>query len=305
MRDPLVSVPVITYNSSKYIIEGLESIKAQTYKNIELIISDDCSTDNTVELCQEWLAENKDRFVRVELVTTDKNTGVSGNCNRAVRACQGEWIKMLSGDDKFLPYTIEGYIDYISMHPEVNICFAKLKLTGNNDGRIKNIIRFYNTLFKEIKNPKDQYRRYLKHHYIPGTGLIYRKEIWERIGGYNESYPFCEEYPFTLSILELGERVYYIDRELYVYNILENSLSNGEKPVWRNFRDQKRFFYDIKLKKMIKVGLFIYAYEDFATYYKNNIVFFENASKLRKIYAYALKAISPLTIMRKLNLYHF
>ena len=108
INNPLVSVPVITYNSSEYIIDGLESIKAQTYKNIELIISDDCSTDNTVELCRDWLENNKDYFVRVELVTTDKNTGVAGNCNRSVKACRGEWIRGLSGDDKFLPNTIQG-----------------------------------------------------------------------------------------------------------------------------------------------------------------------------------------------------
>ena len=53
---PLVSVVVITYNSAKFVIETLESVKSQTYKNIELIISDDCSTDDTVERCRLWLA---------------------------------------------------------------------------------------------------------------------------------------------------------------------------------------------------------------------------------------------------------
>ncbi len=54
-RETLVSIVVITYNSAKFILETLESSKAQTYKNIELIISDDCSTDNTVEICQQWI----------------------------------------------------------------------------------------------------------------------------------------------------------------------------------------------------------------------------------------------------------
>ena len=78
-NQPLVSVPVITYNSSKFVLETLESIKAQTYQNIELIISDDCSTDNTVELCQKWVEENKERFVRTQIITSDLNTGVSAN----------------------------------------------------------------------------------------------------------------------------------------------------------------------------------------------------------------------------------
>lgn len=69
---PLVSVSVITYNSAKTVIETLDSIKAQTYQNIELIVSDDCSTDNTVEICRDWLTKNEKRFVRMELITVEK-----------------------------------------------------------------------------------------------------------------------------------------------------------------------------------------------------------------------------------------
>ncbi len=56
-ENPLVSIIVCTYNSSKYVLETLESAKEQTYQNVELIVSDDCSTDNTVELCRKWIAE--------------------------------------------------------------------------------------------------------------------------------------------------------------------------------------------------------------------------------------------------------
>ena len=73
---PLVSVPVITYNSSKTVLETLDSIYNQTYQNLELIVSDDCSTDNTVGICREWIEAHKKRFVRTELLTVEKNTGV-------------------------------------------------------------------------------------------------------------------------------------------------------------------------------------------------------------------------------------
>ena len=58
MTEPLVSICVITYNSSKTVVETLESIKNQSYSNIELVVSDDCSPDNTVELVQQWLEKN-------------------------------------------------------------------------------------------------------------------------------------------------------------------------------------------------------------------------------------------------------
>ena len=64
MNGPLITVAIVTYNSSEFIVETLESIKSQTYHNIELIISDDCSTDTTVELCSNWIKENATHFVK-------------------------------------------------------------------------------------------------------------------------------------------------------------------------------------------------------------------------------------------------
>lgn len=67
-QDILVSVVVITYNSEKYILETLESIKTQSYKNLELIISDDCSKDDTVMICRDWLDKEGERFIRTKLI---------------------------------------------------------------------------------------------------------------------------------------------------------------------------------------------------------------------------------------------
>ena len=71
---PVVTISVITYNSSKYVLETLESIKAQTYPNIRLQICDDCSTDNTIELCKKWIKDNKERFVKTKIIIPPANT---------------------------------------------------------------------------------------------------------------------------------------------------------------------------------------------------------------------------------------
>ena len=97
--NPLITVGVIAYNSSEYILELLESIKAQSYQNVELIVSDDKSTDNTVAICEEWISKNKDRFVRAEVIVPEHNTGTAGNYNRALFAAKGEWMKFIDGDD--------------------------------------------------------------------------------------------------------------------------------------------------------------------------------------------------------------
>ena len=127
MKNPLVSIPIVTYNSATYIIETLESVKNQTYQNIELIVSDDCSTDDTVAKCREWIEINKERFGRAEVLTAERNTGVSTNLNRAEAACKGEWVKFLDGDDLLLPTCVEDYIEYVSAHPEIIYLFSSFE----------------------------------------------------------------------------------------------------------------------------------------------------------------------------------
>ena len=103
----LVSVYVVTYNSAEYVIETLNSVYNQTYNNIELIITDDASTDNTIELCKRWLNNHQDRFSDVQLVTSTINTGISANCNRAVKVAKGYWLKGIAGDDILLPNCVK------------------------------------------------------------------------------------------------------------------------------------------------------------------------------------------------------
>lgn len=86
LQQPLVFIIVFTYNSSKYLLETLESAKAKTYRNIELIVSDDCLTDDTVKLCKKWIDNNRTRFVRAELIITDTNTGIAANCDRRLKS---------------------------------------------------------------------------------------------------------------------------------------------------------------------------------------------------------------------------
>ena len=163
MKLPLVSIAVVTYNSSKTVLETLDSIKEQTYPNIELIISDDCSKDNTVELCRGWVEKNKGRFVRVEILTVETNTGVSANFNRADAASRGEWGKPIAGDDLLLPNAIQEYVNYIIVHPDVVYVFANGKCFGSNEEYTRRIAQeFTMDFFKWDKQKQLEYLCMLK-----------------------------------------------------------------------------------------------------------------------------------------------
>ncbi len=100
MKDK-ISVMVVTYNSEYTIEETLNSVLLQSYgaENIELIITDDCSKDNTVSIIKKWSVYNKNKFYRVVLIENSVNKGVSENCNIGWKACTSNWIKSIGGDD--------------------------------------------------------------------------------------------------------------------------------------------------------------------------------------------------------------
>ena len=126
--DSLVSIIIATYNSSSFVVETLESIVKQTWEKLELIITDDCSGDNTVELCQAWLKNNRERFIYAQILTFERNTGVAANANRGLYVAKGKWIKFLAADDTLKTNCIEDNILWTISHPEVKVLFSKIEV---------------------------------------------------------------------------------------------------------------------------------------------------------------------------------
>ncbi len=148
-QEPLVSIVVITYNSSKFVLETLESIRKQTYQNIELIISDDCSKDSTIDICRNWIEKNKNRFVKAELITVERNTGIAPNANRGLKVAKGEWIKFIAGDDMLISNCIDELILFIQKNDNLPISFL-----------VHGIIPFKNKKdFNVVYPPREAYAR--------------------------------------------------------------------------------------------------------------------------------------------------
>lgn len=225
---PLVSVIVITYNSSLTVIETLDSIYNQTYPNLELIVSDDCSPDNTVEICREWIASHKDRFVRTELLTVEKNTGVSANLNRAEDACRGEWVKEIAGDDVLLDECVEIYMDYVKDHPNAIYMFANVELLGGDEKTRSGLYNWYNSMEKAFfeMSIEEQYDQLtIDRNPIPTATSFYNRERVLALGIRNdERIPFYEDKPKWVNFLLKGVRFDYIDKVTVKYRVSDSSL---------------------------------------------------------------------------------
>lgn len=244
MENPLVSIIVITYNSAKFVLETLESARAQTYQNIELIISDDGSTDDTVQICRDWLKENSDRFVHSQLLTVEQNTGIPANCNRGVIASKGEWIKLIAGDDQLRENCIECNIFYIASHKEVEV--------------LQTVSRFYydtftdNHFFSTAPNDTsffdlsavEQYKCLLRRNHIIAPSTLVKKSCIERVGGFDEDFKLMEDYTMWLSLTKSGIKVYFLDIETVNYRIHSQSVQrNGKGNISPSFCWEQIKFY--------------------------------------------------------------
>lgn len=106
----LVSIITPTWNCAKFICETICSIQAQTYENWELIISDDCSTDNTYKVVEPYLDMDK----RIKYICNEKNSGAAITRNNALKVAQGKWIAFLDSDDLWLPEKLENQVAFMA-----------------------------------------------------------------------------------------------------------------------------------------------------------------------------------------------
>lgn len=215
-KHPLVSIIVITYNSSEFVLETLESAKCQTYENIELIISDDFSTDKTVEICEKWIKENKTRFVRAQLITTKVNQGIPANCNRGIKNSDGEWIRMVAGDDALNPESTQKYIEYINEQedPEIQVLHSNVEWF-NGSFSIENKQPFRPLAHFKLNDPsataEDQFQSLLRINIVEAGTIFIKSEVFNRIGLYDEEPRLWEDRPMLLKMTQNGIKLHYLD----------------------------------------------------------------------------------------------
>lgn len=237
---PLVSIVVVTYNSSKYILETLDSAREQTYKNIELIVTDDCSKDNTVELCKEWMLTNSGRFVRAEVITAPKNTGIAANCNRGVDAAKGTWIKFIAGDDILTADCVDAFVDFVKLNKEARVVESKSLFFRY----IFDETNFYHVedqggdmFFSSETGANDQYNILLRRNPIHGPSVFLNKKVIVEVGGFDERFPYVDDHPMWLKLTQAGYRFYFLDRITVFYRTHDASVyaSIGKDKIYNTF----------------------------------------------------------------------
>jgi len=217
MNNPLVSIVVVTYNSSKYVLETLESVKKQTYQNIELVVTDDCSKDNTVEIIKDWVDKNKERFVRTHLVEASANSGVTGNCNRGCNASQGEYIKTIAGDDILEVEAVTEFMKYVNANKSVSLIYAQVTLINEKS----EITEFVNP---KIVRKRLTFNKEFQSNMVHAPGIFFSRAIYDKVNGFDENLKL-EDIDYYLKILDQGGIIEYMEKPVAFYRIHSQSLS--------------------------------------------------------------------------------
>ena len=208
----LVSVIIPTYNRREWIKECLDSVLAQTHPNVEVIVVDDRSTDDTVEYLR-----SADKFHNVKLHVQEKNGGASIARNAGIEMATGELIVFIDSDDMLEPTHVETAIRLFEEFPDLGLFCCDSKMIDAEG----NIILGGKTWHEALRDAKGVEVRsgfrslqdvFRFSNCFPGFTL--RREVFEKLGGFTQSIFPADDYDLALRVAESDYRVYYLHESL-------------------------------------------------------------------------------------------
>jgi len=220
----LVSVIVTCYNQQECIRSTLKSVSNQTYANLECIIVDDGSTDQSAKVIKEFIA-NDTRF-RYHF---QNNQGVSIARNNGFALAKGEFINFLDGDDTFLPEKLEKQLQVFKNHPEVAICICDHRYYYEG----KKTYAYYQ--FEEIQQKPLQQLLFGWHNGVafPPHAPLYKRSLWDNNENpFPEDYQFrCEDWVFNVLVALKEHRYYWLNQVLCNYHMSQANYTAETKKL--------------------------------------------------------------------------
>lgn len=200
---PLISVIVPVYNHQAFLTDCLDSVLAEGYPNLELLVLDDGSTDNSFSIAQEW-ARTHQRFFKRMKVWSQPNAGVCKTLNRLIGEAQGAFVTMLASDDRLLPGGISARLHALQSRPEWLLVFGDAQMI-DGAGRVIHLstLKVHRANMNALMNPKRMPFELLLRWSLPGPVFLAHRSAWDPVvgvGPYDETL-FLEDRDFYLRLL--------------------------------------------------------------------------------------------------------
>lgn len=238
-NDALYSVIIINYNNYDLLFTAIISVLHQNYSNIQLIISDDCSSLFDLNKVNNYISNNMDSNIKsVKFVINDSNIGTVATLGKCIDMCDGEYVLVFASDDELYDENVlSNYVTYFQKTGS-NIIASQWRLCDSNLNFKKNYINSKKN--KRLNNDIDRLYYLMCRYNLFGSGSVsYRKSIFNKYGSFNLNYNYLEDWPFWLLLLRNGELIYYAD-----FNGL-NHRTGGISTSVNNIKLVKRFRNEI------------------------------------------------------------
>jgi glycosyltransferase involved in cell wall biosynthesis len=220
---PLVTAIALCYNHERFILECLESIKAQQYPNLQLIITDDASKDASAELIRKWVAENAS--LHPTFIHNAQNQGVCKALNSALAAARGKYIAMTATDDVWVPGRLGQQVPVMEKLPEeIGVLYSDAYQIDEAGNPLPNrFIESYRT-FEQMPEGDIQDPLWVGN-FIPAMTTLVRRSVYEKVGYYDESL-FYEDWDMWLRIAQQF-RFAFFPNPAARYRIVRTSMSKA------------------------------------------------------------------------------
>lgn len=228
---PLVSVIIPCYNAEKYVDSAVRSIINQTYKNLEIIVTDDCSTDGTFAILKKFATEDS----RIKLYKNEINLKIVKTLNKMVQLAKGKYIARMDADDISLPNRIEKQVEFLEENPDIAFCGTNAFIINENSKRTgktslpitaesnKFFLQFYSTFFHPT--------------------VMIRSEIYTQ-NLYDEDFLYAEDYElWARMIFQENLKSVNLSERLFKYRTFEKQSSaiHQEKQILASSRIFNRY----------------------------------------------------------------
>lgn len=244
MKDklPLVSIIIPSYNHEKYVIDSINSVLNQTYQNIELIVIDDGSKDNSVSIIRDLSKKYGFKFINRE------NRGLSATLNEGIKISSGKYISILASDDKIIEYKIEKQVQFMEENPDYMASYGNRIIIYGKIER-KDIVNNAKSgwIFHELLTAKIS---------IPALTSIINKSVFNYIGYYDENL-WIEDWDMWLRIAEKYQ-IGYLNEYLAYYRKHDTNISfqllkmyKAQKEILQKWKSYDKYKEVMEIWKLI------------------------------------------------------
>lgn len=279
---PIVSIVLPSYNGSKYIREALNSILNQTFTDWELIIVNDCSTDNTMDIAYEYSILDK----RIRVIDNNVNKRLPASLNIGFVESVGKYLTWTSDDNIYMPDALRHMVEYLDNNDDCYLVTTRMEYIDAK-GNIVGISTDY-----------DDEKMYIQN--CVGACFMYRRDVLSIIGMYDTERFLVEDYDYWLRIKTKCGKISFLDKVLYRYRKHEGSLTSTrfqqicyqraklitqyQKYVWEIFRDNPAVICEVyynyvcsglidEFTKKIQDNLSVLSYESHRDFDKPVVIF--------------------------------